>query len=88
MVSTVAISRNGQAALARLKEMRDYGGAYVTRGLTDEIVLDFLPESAELMVAIDRGYDMFVELKETHADLLVLDESELPLPQPAPGSLR
>jgi acetylornithine/succinyldiaminopimelate/putrescine aminotransferase len=76
MVSTVAISRNGQAALARLKEMRDYGGAYVTRGLTDEIVLDFLPESAELMVAIDRGYEMFVELKETHADLLVLDEAE------------
>jgi acetylornithine/succinyldiaminopimelate/putrescine aminotransferase len=75
-VSTVAISRNGQAALARLNEMRDYGGAYVTRGLADEIVLDFLLESADLMVAIDRGYDMFVELKETHADLLALDENE------------
>jgi acetylornithine/succinyldiaminopimelate/putrescine aminotransferase len=75
-VSTVAISRNGQAALARLKEMRDYGGSYVTRGLTDEIVLDFLLDSADLMVAIDRGYDMFVELKETHSDLLALDESE------------
>ena len=46
-VSTVAISRNGQAALARLKEMRNYGGAYVTRGLTDEVILDFLMESPE-----------------------------------------
>ena len=75
-VSTVAISRNGQAALGRLKEMRDCGGAHVTRGLTDEIILDFLTENADLAAAIERGYEMFLELKETHADLLALDESE------------
>ena len=30
----------------------------------------------DLLVAIERGYDSFLELKETHADLLALDESE------------
>lgn len=75
-MSTVAISRNGQAALGRLKEMRTYGGAPVTRGLTDEVILDFLAENADLAVAIERGYDSFLELKETHPDLLALDENE------------
>lgn len=68
--------KNQQTALSRLKEMRDYGGAETTRGLTDEIILDFLKERADLAMAIDRGYDAFLALKESHADFLVLDESE------------
>ena len=75
-MSTVAISRNDQVTLDRLKEMRTYGGARVTRGLTDEVILDFLAENADLAVAIERGYDSFLELKETHPDLLALDENE------------
>jgi methanogenic corrinoid protein MtbC1 len=35
--------------------MRTYGGAPVTRGLTDEVILDFLAENADLAVAIERG---------------------------------
>jgi len=72
----VANLKNQQTALSRLKEMRDYGGAETTRGLTDEIILDFLKERADLAMAIDRGYDAFLALKESHADFLVLDESE------------
>jgi acetylornithine/succinyldiaminopimelate/putrescine aminotransferase len=56
--------------------MRDYGGAEITRGLSDEIVLDFLEERADLATAIDRGYDAFLALRESHADFLALDESE------------
>ncbi|MBT8092398.1 MAG: aminotransferase class III-fold pyridoxal phosphate-dependent enzyme [Gammaproteobacteria bacterium] len=67
---------NRPSALSRLEEMRDHGGAAITRGLTDDIVLDFLAERADLATAIDRGYETFVALKESHADLLLLDESE------------
>ena len=56
--------------------MRETGGAAITRGLTDEIVLDFLQERADLAMAIDRGYDAFVALKESRAEFLALDESE------------
>ncbi|MBU2677513.1 MAG: aminotransferase class III-fold pyridoxal phosphate-dependent enzyme [Gammaproteobacteria bacterium] len=76
MVSRVANLRNGQSVLSRLKEMRDYGGAAVTRGLTDETVLDFLEERSDLATAIDRGYKAFLELKESHPDFLALEESE------------
>jgi len=76
VVSKVANFKNRQSALSRLKEMRDVGGGRITRGLTDEIVLDFLQERADLAMAIDRGYDAFLALKESHADFLALDESE------------
>jgi acetylornithine/succinyldiaminopimelate/putrescine aminotransferase len=56
--------------------MRDCGGARLTRGLTDEVVLDFLQTRADLALAIDRGYEAFVALKESHADFLLLDENE------------
>jgi len=75
-MATVVNTRNPQSALSRLEEMRNHGGVAVTRGLTDEIVLDFLKERADLAVAIDRGYEAFLELKESRADFLKLDESE------------
>jgi acetylornithine/succinyldiaminopimelate/putrescine aminotransferase len=76
MVSKVANLLNRKSALSRLNDMRDYGGAEITRGLTDEVVLDFLKERADLAMAIDRGYDAFLALKESHADFLALDENE------------
>ena len=76
MVSKVANIRDRKSALGRLQEMRDYGGAAITRGLTDEIVLDFLKERADLALAIERGYDAFLALKASHTDFLALDESE------------
>ena len=67
---------NRPSALSRLKEMRDFGGAAITCGLSDEIIMDFLQESTDLAVAIERGYDAFLALTKSHADFLSLDESE------------
>ena len=75
-MSTVLNTPNQQSALDRLEEMRDHGGAPATHGLTDEIILDFLAERDDLTLAIERGYDAFLALKESHADFLALDESE------------
>jgi acetylornithine/succinyldiaminopimelate/putrescine aminotransferase len=66
----------GQSALSRLNEMKAHGGAVTTRGLTDDVILDFLGERADLAAAIDRGYTAFLTLKESHADFLALDEGE------------
>ena len=67
---------NRPSALNSLKEMRDFGGAAITRGLSDEIIVDFLRDSTDLAVAIERGYDAFLALTKSHADFLSLDESE------------
>ena len=75
-MSKVANLRNRESALSRLNEMRDCGGAAITSGLTDEIIQDFLEERADLALAIDRGYDAFLAVRETHADFLALDEAE------------
>ncbi len=76
MVSKVANLRDRNSALSRLKEMRDYGGDAITRGLEDEIVLDFLKERRDLAMAIEQGYAAFLALKESDADFLALEESE------------
>jgi acetylornithine/succinyldiaminopimelate/putrescine aminotransferase len=65
-----------QSALGRLQEMREHGGSAETRGLTDEIILDFLEDRQDLATAIDRGYDAFLALRESHPDFLALDERE------------
>ena len=63
--------------LSRLKEMRDFGGARLTSGVSDAVIQDFLDEGySELAIAIERGYARFLELQQTHADFLSLDESE------------
>jgi acetylornithine/succinyldiaminopimelate/putrescine aminotransferase len=63
--------------LSRLKEMRDYGGSALTRGLRDSVIQDFLDDGyRDLAIAIERGYERFLELQESHADFLSLDESE------------
>ena len=67
---------NRPSALNSLKEMRDFGGAAITRGLSDEVFVDFLRDSTDLAVAIERGYDAFLALTKSHADFLSLDESE------------
>jgi acetylornithine/succinyldiaminopimelate/putrescine aminotransferase len=66
-----------ESHLARLKEMRDFGGAALTRGLTDEVIRDFLESGySELSVAIERAYTGFLGYKESHPDFLALSESD------------
>ena len=75
-MSRVMNLSDGQAALGRLQEMREHGGVAETRGLADDIILDFLEDRQDLATAIDRGYDAFLALRESHADFLALDERE------------
>jgi len=76
MVHVVA-SRSSDTHLAYLREMREFGGAALTTGLADDVIQDFLEDDyADLAIAIERGYARFLELKESHADFLALDEKD------------
>ena len=65
-----------ESDLTCLKEMREFGGAVMTVGLADDVILEFLPDHPELAVAIKRAYAGFLELQKSHADYLALDESD------------
>jgi acetylornithine/succinyldiaminopimelate/putrescine aminotransferase len=67
---------NTRSHLARLQEMRGFGGAALTTGLADDVILEFLDEHRRLGVAIERAYARFDELRRSHADYLTLDESD------------
>lgn len=75
-MSQLANFSRHDALLNKLHEMRACGGPAITRGLTDEVILDFLRERDDLAVAIDRAYEAFVGYRKSHADFLALDESE------------
>ncbi len=63
--------------LARLKEMREFGGTELTTGLSESVIRDFLESGyRELSLAIERAYASFLEYQESHADFLALGESE------------
>ena len=74
MAQTASIC-NQDVTFARLREMREFGGDAMTRGLSDEVVRGFLDEHADLAVAIERAHADFTQLKATHADFLALDET-------------
>lgn len=69
-------SRNKQWHLTRLREMRGFGGATLTTGLDDNVVQEFLEDHPRLGIAIERAYARFLELKQSHADYLDLDEND------------
>lgn len=75
-MSQLANTQALEPKLACLHEMRDFGGPAITRGLTDEVIQDFLAERDDLALAIDRGYARFQELKSTRPDYLALDETD------------
>ena len=75
-MSQVARFPNNQSFLNCLKEMRNFGGPAITTGIADDVVMEFLDEHPDLPIAVERAYDKFQELKESHADLLALPESE------------
>jgi acetylornithine/succinyldiaminopimelate/putrescine aminotransferase len=73
----VVDARRAESKFAWLKEMRDFGGVVQTVGLADNVVQDFLDaDYPELAVAIERAYARFLELKDSHAEFLSLDEDE------------
>jgi acetylornithine/succinyldiaminopimelate/putrescine aminotransferase len=57
--------------------MRDFGGDALTRGLSDEVIEDFIESGYhDLVIAIERGYARFLELQQSHPDFLTLSEVE------------
>jgi acetylornithine/succinyldiaminopimelate/putrescine aminotransferase len=57
--------------------MRDCGGDALTRGLSDEVIEDFIESGYhDLVIAIERGYARFLELQQSHPDFLTLSEVE------------
>ena len=75
-MSQPASSRAFEPKLACLHEMRDFGGSAITRGLTDEVILDFLADHDDLALAIDRAYSCFQALQDTRPDYLALEETD------------
>lgn len=72
----VVTSNSAGSHLTCLKEMREFGGTALASGLADSVIQDFLDSGYhELALAIERGYERFMELKQSHADFLALDES-------------
>jgi len=72
----LADSQAFEPKLACLHEMRDFGGPAITRGLTDDVILDFLADGDDLALAIDRAYARFEELKGMRPEFLALEEKE------------
>jgi len=72
----LADSQAFEPKLACLHEMRDFGGPAITRGLTDDTILDFLADREDLALAIDRAYARFQELSDTRPDFLALEETD------------
>jgi acetylornithine/succinyldiaminopimelate/putrescine aminotransferase len=63
--------------LAKLREMKDFGGPALTRGLSDDTIQDFLQNAySELSIAIEQAYASFLDYQTTHADFLALSEAE------------
>ncbi len=75
-MSQVANFSQHDALLNKLHELRDFGGPAITRGLSDEVILDFLRDRDDLALAIDRAYEAFRGYRTTHPDFLLLEENE------------
>ncbi|MEJ2128584.1 MAG: aminotransferase class III-fold pyridoxal phosphate-dependent enzyme [Woeseiaceae bacterium] len=70
-------SRPFESYLARLTEMRQSGGDALTVGLPDAVIRDFIESGYDdLVKAIDRGYEYFQQLQETHPDFVALSEAD------------
>jgi len=66
-----------ESYLSNLVEMKEFGGAALSTGLSDEIIRDFLECGyRELSVAIERAYASFLEYQRSHAAFLALSESD------------
>jgi acetylornithine/succinyldiaminopimelate/putrescine aminotransferase len=79
-VGAVRISRNpgdiAMSSIAKLNELRNYGGAIRTRGLDDATIERFARNDANLREAIDAAHALFTTLKSEFDSLLKLDENE------------
>ena len=68
---------SSKGSMAKLKELRDFGGERQTVGLEDEQIQAFLDVDPHLVQAIDEAYDYHRELRSTHGGVLQGDEVDL-----------
>ncbi|MFT5681782.1 MAG: acetylornithine/succinyldiaminopimelate/putrescine aminotransferase [Myxococcota bacterium] len=61
--------------IEKLQELREYGGARVTEGLTDAVVAQFLESDPTLGTAVDQALVSHRGLREDHGDILAMDET-------------
>jgi len=73
-MSQSANQLNTDIHFSQLSEMREFGGAAVCTGLSDDVIQDFLGDGTDLASAIQRAYDHFVMAKASHQEFLALDE--------------
>ena len=69
-------SINENLLLAKLREMREFGGEISTVGLTAEVIERFAASHRDLVTAVERAYVAFADLKERNPGFLALDEQE------------
>ncbi len=77
--TTMSISANNLSSdihFGQLDEMRNAGGSANCTGLSDDVIADFLPDFPELASAIQRAYDHFTTVSETHPEFIALNESD------------
>ena len=60
----------------KLHAIRRPGGTVITKGLDDDTLVSFIASDSSLATAIDLAHDAFEQLRESHADLLAMDEAE------------
>src|SRR5947209_1985200 len=64
------------SVIAKLEELRRYGGKLRTVGLPDAEVERLAPQFPELVEAVDEAIALHRQLREEFSDLLKLDETE------------
>jgi acetylornithine/succinyldiaminopimelate/putrescine aminotransferase len=64
------------SSIERLNEMRNFGGAARTAGLSDDVIRQFILRDERLAQAIDRAYGLFSELCREEPELLAMDEQD------------
>jgi len=75
-MSQTASHLNSEILISKLNEMRNFGGPALTSGLSDSIIEDFLDDYSALGLAIERGYEHFNEVRESHPEFLALSEAD------------
>jgi acetylornithine/succinyldiaminopimelate/putrescine aminotransferase len=58
----------------RLNEMRNHGGAALTKGLSDDILLRFAQQDSRLSEAVASAHSLFLKLSAEEPGLLAMDE--------------
>lgn len=61
--------------IERLNEMRNHGGAILTQGLPDDVIIQFAEQDGRLGEAVETAYSRFQDLIAGEPELLAMDET-------------